>query len=114
MGEGTEMFTHAQLVGILLSCAGVIIIGLAGLVVSMIKSFSKAVTVQMTEGFKQVVERQGVLEAKFDDMRRELDSKIDGVRDSVNELDKRLYAIERDHERFTQNGTCRYGGDGGN
>lgn len=116
MAAEPDIFSHAQMLGLLLTCAGVLIVGLAGLVVSMIKSFSKVVTAQMKEGFDQMNVRQGVLEEKIDDLRRELDSKIDDVRNSVNELDKRLYVIERDHDRLAQGTVCnnRLNGEGGN
>ena len=82
---------------------------------TMIVDRFQALDGAMNAHFLEAKNKQSEIEKKIDDLRSELNSKVEEVRVDMHEIDKRLYIIEKDHARLTQ---CRYNGacapEGGN
>jgi hypothetical protein len=108
------VITHGDilrwLIWIVVGVAATLVTGMAGLIKLMVVSRFTGMNAQMTAGFLQVDARQNGIESKLDEIHKELNSKIDGVKEEVHVLDKRLVVMEAEHKMLSQGGYshCRH------
>lgn len=86
-----------------------VIAGMAGIVKTMVVARFKSLDATVTAHFVESGKQQDTIERKLDDIRSELTSKIDEVRDVVHGLETRLAVLEKEHDLLKQS-HCNNGG----
>ena len=78
--------------------------GMATIIKTMVVARFKSLDATVHAHFLEASAQQQLIESKLDEIRHELTSKIDGVREEFHDLELRFTALEKEHELLTQKG----------